>query len=49
MMALPPFPADALEMSDYELGGLLLGWFIVAQADELDIPLDQIIVLSGQS
>ena len=41
-MALPPFPADALERSDSELGRLLLGWFIGAQADALGIPVNRI-------
>ncbi|MBS0323745.1 MAG: hypothetical protein JSR19_07830 [Proteobacteria bacterium] len=40
-MTLPPFP-DIKEQSDYELGGLLLGYFIAAQADDLGIPRDQI-------
>lgn len=41
-MALPPFPEDALELPDSDLGALLLGWFIAAQADDLGIPADQI-------
>ncbi|MBW8458639.1 MAG: hypothetical protein K0M58_09385 [Thiobacillus sp.] len=36
-MALPPFPADALDLPDYDLGGLLLGWFIMAQAEDAGI------------
>lgn len=40
-MTLPPFP-DPREYSDYDLGGLLLGYFIAAQADDLGIPPDQI-------
>ncbi len=41
-MAIPPFPENALDNSDYELGGLLLGWFIMVQADDLGLPVDQI-------
>lgn len=41
-MALPPFPSDALELSDYDLGGLVLGWFIAVQADDLGLPVDRI-------
>lgn len=41
-MRMPPLPANMLEMSDYELGGLLLGWFIAVQADDLGIPFERI-------
>lgn len=40
-MTLPMFP-DPRECSDYELGTLLLEYFIAAQADMLSIPVDQI-------
>lgn len=40
-VTLPPFP-DPREQSDHELGALLLGYFIAAQADDLGIPLNQI-------
>jgi hypothetical protein len=33
----PPFPADWPSYSDYELGGILLFWFIGQQAAELGI------------
>ena len=41
-MALPPFPADALDLPDYNLGALLLGYFIMVQAHDLGFPIDQI-------
>jgi hypothetical protein len=41
-MDLPDFPADALDSPNHELGGLLLGYFIAAQAVDLGIPPDQI-------
>ena len=40
-MTLPPFP-DTRGMPDWESGGLLLGYFIAAQADDLGIPIDRI-------
>jgi len=39
---LPPFPADALELSDYELGGLLLAWAIGSKAEQLGLPVDEV-------
>jgi hypothetical protein len=41
-MTLPPFPSDALDLSDYDLGGLLIGWFVMTQAYDLDLPIDHI-------
>jgi len=41
-MTLPMFPDIREIKDDCELGGLLLGYFIAAQADMLDIPIDQI-------
>ncbi|BAN35023.1 hypothetical protein SCD_n01194 [Sulfuricella denitrificans skB26] len=41
-MKMPPLPDNVLDMPDYELGGLLLGWFIAVQADDLGIPFEQI-------
>lgn len=41
-MKLPVFPTDALSLDDREVGALLLGWFVAAQAEDLGIPVDQI-------
>jgi len=41
-MDLPEFPTDALDLPNDELGALLLGYFIAAQAYDLGIPPDQI-------
>lgn len=42
MENFPPFPVDAVQLPDYELGGLLLGWFIAGQAAKHAIPADAI-------
>jgi len=41
-MTMPPFPEDALELPDYDLGGLLLAWFVMAQAEDVGLPIDRI-------
>jgi hypothetical protein len=41
-MDLLPFPADALEHSDYELGGLLLAWWVMAESHNAGLPTDNI-------
>jgi len=47
-MTLPPFP-DIRACSDYELGGLLLGYFSAFQADRLGIPPDHLRELDEES
>jgi len=36
------FPKDALDHSDHELGGMVLGWFIAEQAHLIGLPVDEI-------
>lgn len=41
-VGLPPFPADAINLPADELGGLLFGYYIAAQASECGIPANAI-------